>query len=591
MAYEYFYPGTLSSLDPEYGELFTGYRIPAAQLGATTSVQTANQIKEVTNLLNQGIKAVEVSVIQPEVFEMIPKQQLKEINRLSKLTGSETSLHAPTTDPSGFTQQGWSEVNRAEAEKQFSDIVERGHELSPEGNIPVTIHASGVPGTEFMETKDPETGKMVEVPQRMVAVNQETGEFIPLVREKKILPGMLKPKMYEPKKELEIANTSYWDNKLSNLIFYKERGDEIIKGNEFAVTHFLKDLEAGKIDPQAMMPAQRQAYDIYKNAKVYLDNSQQTINSLFNQAYKLSDDKGKKILVEASKQYRKDLSKFNETKQMSHLSNAIQHLINTMHGMVEHKELTPQIYKPVEQFVQDKAGQTLGNVAFNAYKKFGEKAPIVSIENPPYGMAVARAEDLKKLIDKSRNQFIQKARKEGMTESEAKAAANKVIGATWDTSHISMMRKSGFKPEKLVEEAKKIAPYVKHVHLNDNFGSTHTDLPPGMGSVPMKEILSELDKVGFKGRKIFEGGQFFQHFQTSPHPYVLEALGSPIYGMTAPPYWNQLSATYGNYFAFPSAYFPEQHFSLFGGGFASLPTELGGQIPGKASRATGTPMA
>ena len=101
-----------------YGEIFTGYRIPAGQLGATTSVQTANQIREVSNLLNQGIKAVEVSMIQPEVFEMIPDQHLKEINRLSKLTGTETSLHAPIIDPSGFTQQGWDEVYREEAENQ-----------------------------------------------------------------------------------------------------------------------------------------------------------------------------------------------------------------------------------------------------------------------------------------------------------------------------------------------------------------------------------------------------------------------------------------------------------------------------------------
>ena len=81
MAYESFYQGTQSSLDPQYGN-FVGYRVPAGQLGATTSIQTANQVREVTNLLNQGIKNVEVSVIQPEIFEMIPDQHLTEINRL-----------------------------------------------------------------------------------------------------------------------------------------------------------------------------------------------------------------------------------------------------------------------------------------------------------------------------------------------------------------------------------------------------------------------------------------------------------------------------------------------------------------------------
>ena len=32
-----------------------------------------------------------------------------------------------------------------------------------------------------------------------------------------------------------------------------------------------------------------------------------------------------------------------------------------------------------------------------------------------------------------------------------------------------------------------------------------------------------LRKGKAKGKKIFEGGQFFQHFQTSPFPYVLES--------------------------------------------------------------------
>ena len=152
-----------------------------------------------------------------------------------------------------------------------------------------------------------------------------------------------------------------------------------------------------------------------------------------------------------------------------------------------------------------------------------------------------------------------------------------------------MMRKSGFGNKKLIEEAEKIAPFVKHVHYNDNLGSTHTDLPPGLGNIPMKEIMEKLEKAGFQGKKVFEGGNFFQHFQTSPHPYVLEGSGSPMFN-TGGPYWNQTLPTYGNYFAFPSSYLPEQHFSLYGGGFNNLPVELGGQIPGKGSRMSGAPM-
>ncbi len=588
MSYEYLYDGSDSSLSPKkYNDLFTGHRIPAGELGATTSIQTANQVKEVTNLLNQGMKVVEVSTISPDVFEMIPKQHMKEINRLSKLTGSETSLHAPVIDPSGFTQQGWDETNRETTEKQFMEVVERAHELNPTGNIPVTIHSSQIPGTEHIEVKDSETGKMVEQTQKMIAVNRDNGQLIPLIREKRYYPGKGE-KLYIPEEEIKIANSSYWDNKLSQLVFYKERGDEIMTKFLPLIRGEVKDLD---------IEQQKAARSYVENASIYYKNTHQTINSLFNEAYKFADDKGKEELKNASQQFAAEIHKAEVLGQkgdtpgyLSYTSGALQGLINNMQVITE--KHTPQIYKPVEAFVKEKASETLGNVAFNAYKKFGDTAPIVSIENPPYGSAVSRAQDLKELIQESRKKFIDKAVKEGMDADQAKKAAENIIGATWDTSHISMMRKQGFKPEKLIEEAKIIAPFVKHVHYNDNFGSTHTDLPPGMGNVPMKEVMQQLEKAGFKGKKVFEGGNFFQHFQQSPHPYVLEGAGSSVYAMKMAPYWNQTFSNIGPYFAGYGTIFPEQHFQTYGGGFSGLPTELGGQVQARGSRATGgTPMA
>ena len=602
MAYEFFYQGTPYSLDSEYGEIFTGYRIPAGELGATTSIQTANQIKEVSNLLNQGIKNVEVSMTELQVLEMIPKQHTKEINRLSKLTGTETSLHAPVIDPSGFTQQGWNETFQKEAENQISSVVERGHELNPEGNIPVTIHASAVPGTESMEIKDKKTGKMIEVPQKMVAVNQETGEFIPLTREKRYYPRMEDKKvekMYEPVEELNIANESYWDNKLSQLIFYKEKGDDIL----------LKYYPIFKGEQQKEFTQEQKTAinNATHNAMIYLQNTHQTVNSLFNQAYKVADEKRREELKEAAgkftDQYKNAYGKGIDGGGInpSFYSDALQNLINTMQEVTSSKRNrktgeiispAPQIYKPVEDFTKDKASETLGNVAFNSYKKFGDTSPIISIENPPYGTALSRGKDLKELVEKSREKFVKKLVKEkGMSTSAAKDAAEKLIGVTWDTSHISMMRKSGFKKDKLVKEAEIIAPLVKHVHYNDNFGHTHTDLPPGMGDVPLGKIMKKFEKAGFKGKKVFEGGAFFQHFQTSPHPYVLEATGSPLYGMTMPPYWNQIQSSHGNYSSGFGTMLPEQHFNLYGAGFSTLPTELGGQVAGKQSRFSGAPNA
>ncbi|MCX8194370.1 MAG: hypothetical protein N3G19_03370, partial [Candidatus Pacearchaeota archaeon] len=126
MAYniESFYEGTPGSLEPTYGELFTGYRVPFSRIGAPTSIQTANQISEVSARLSEGTRVVELQPISAEVFDTIPKQHWKETARLMKLTGAEATLHAPIIDPAGFTEEGYNEIVRKEAEERFKIALE-----------------------------------------------------------------------------------------------------------------------------------------------------------------------------------------------------------------------------------------------------------------------------------------------------------------------------------------------------------------------------------------------------------------------------------------------------------------------------------
>jgi len=593
------YPGATYLLDPSYN--FIGYRVPTGDMGATTSIQTANQLKEVSKLLNQGMKTTEVSIINPEVFEMMPKNHLKEINRLNKLTGAESTLHAPVLDPSGFTEQGWSEENREVVEKQFKEVLERAHELNPDGNIPVTIHASQIPGSEMI----PETHRLVTEKEkgkgpvlgRMIAVDQETGKFIPLEREKRFYPTKPEGEIYTPAEELKMANSTHWWNQLSQLVFYKERGDEIFR--DFAPLV----LSENDQNMQNWTPAQKAALTNVKNAMIFYENTHQSLNSIYNQAYKYSDERGKQALKQAAEALAGDLKKTQEEsgnypQYVMKYADALQGVLGAMQNITSGEWVdekgnkiklnSPQLYVPVEEFATKKAGETLSNVALNAYKKFGDKAPIVSIENPPYGGALASGKDLKKLVEATRQEFVNKLVAEGKSKTEAEKAAEKLIGVTWDTSHISMMRKQGFGGEQIVKETKEIAPFVKHLHYNDNFGSTHTDLPPGMGNLPFKDIMNELDKAKYKGKKIFEGGNFFQHFQTSPFSYQLETASSPVYMAGGGPFWNQLGAL-GNYYMGPGPINPPIHHRTYGAGFENLPLELGGEMPGGASRFSGTP--
>jgi hypothetical protein len=592
--FESIYPGTTFLLDPEYS--YMGYTIPTRELGGTTSIQTANQLKEVNNLLNQGIKNTEVSIINPEVFEMMPKDHLKEINRLNKLTGAESTMHAPTLDPSGFTQQGWSRSNREEVEKQFTNFIERSHDLSPDGNMPVTIHASVIPGSEMIPAKGPlitpeEKGK-TEVMGKMVAVDQETGQFIPLEREFLYSHHQKGKRIETPENRLEIANNSKWVQSITNLAFYKKEADEILGRTQPALQPLYDKIEKGEKLTKEEEAQYAPVFNQLNRGNLFLDNVDTSFRTLFEQAAKYADEKDKKETQNALNKISSNWIKLDKDIRTGKIKSEFEYIIkksqlvdesiNKLRGVAP-----PLQYRKVEDFAKEKASETLSNVALNTYNKFGKTSPIISIENPPYGSAISNAEDLKELIKDTRKKFTQKLVNQGISKSEAQDQAKKLIGATWDTSHISMMRKQGFGKEKIVEETRKIAPYVKHVHLNDNFGSTHTDLPPGKGDLPMSEIMKELENAKFKGKKIFEGGNFFQHFQTSPFQYQLEGAGSPLYGAGGVT-WNQLGGM-GAYYMGQGPINPSIHHSTYGSGFTTLPLELGGEMPGGASRFSGTP--
>ncbi len=577
------YQGGYSSLSPSYGDIFTGYRVSASELGAPTKPDTANQIQQVNQLLNQGIIPIEVGALQPEVFDQIPKQHFKEINRMAKLTGAKISVHAPLIEPSGIGEQGWSETNRKLAENQLNDVVEKSIEMDDKGGMPITIHSAGIPGTEYKMTPE---GKKIE---KLIVINQETGKMAPIEEETKHYPGfenLKKGKKLDPRKELNALNETEWDNSLSQVTFYKEGADRILSENMGQIQHLMQDIQSGKFNPERLTTTQQQAYGHVMNAETYLQNTHQHLNGLFNKAYKYGTEQEKRELEKASQKFKENLPKQLDSVQESA---AIQSLIMDL------KKVSPSLYVPIEDFAIKHSSQTFANVAFNAFDKYKDKAPKISIENMFPGMAFSSGESMNNLITKSKEKFVEKAIEKGYSNSEAREQADKIIGMTLDVGHLNIAKKRGFKDEDLLKEVEQIAKHVKHVHLTDNFGYSDSHLPPGMGNVKFKEILEKLEEAGtLKGtRKIVEAGGFVQHFGTSPYPASLEAMGSPIYSMQMAPYWNQALGLYQGYYSGYGQMLPTQHFQIYGSGFsmASLPMELGGQMPGaQGSRMSGKPM-
>ena len=167
-----------------------------------------------------------------------------------------------------------------------------------------------------------------------------------------------------------------------------------------------------------------------------------------------------------------------------------------------------------------------------------------------------------------------------------------INGSAPDLCPVCGSPKSVFSEQDIIKESEIVAPYVKHVHLSDNFGFEHTELPMGMGNVPLKEIMEKLGEKGFNAKKIIEAGTWWQHFRTQPFQETLEAVGSPLYAMNMAPYWSNAPGLVQGYSSgMEGNWLPQINYETFGTSFSRLPKELGGTTQGaQGSRMSGRPM-
>src|SRR5688572_22042320 len=133
------YQGGYSSLEPNYGSVFSGYRLKdTSTIGVSSDPRTANVLKDVSDKLASGQKVIELSFIDlGNPLDTISKQQLSEVRRLAKLTNVDVTIHGPITDASGVTQQGGFDENQRQViERKLINSMERAQELNENGNIP-----------------------------------------------------------------------------------------------------------------------------------------------------------------------------------------------------------------------------------------------------------------------------------------------------------------------------------------------------------------------------------------------------------------------------------------------------------------------
>ena len=615
------------------GSMDSKYSFSAERVGATTSVQSPNQIGELTSRLNQGLKTVEIGAMNQRLLDQVPKEHFTEMRRLNELTGSGASMHAPIQDLdlAGFTQEGWSEIERQNSKEKLKSVLDKAHILNPEGDIPVTVHAGGMPAQSWQkEGLKTEEGKPIEDSRsEMMIVNQDSGQVQKVkYKERKYFGGG--EQVWTPEMSLNNLNQNEWDRDKLQIMQWKkgmnEVDDRVNMIKERAGYGDLEVLDKNKLLTLSEKNKFGQVQQEIKDSEDFREETFRNIRSVledmndrferfgdrenpkyleFKEVFERSNFEQKEKEVKGYANQLKDFEKQLKGKKITdeqrakylQIGDALENARREQsEDLVRAAEVlpAPETWKPIDDFAKEKASNTVAEAAFDAFKKYGKKTPVISMENVYPEFPLSRAHTLKKTVEDARDKFAEKLIKDKKMGKElAKDTAEKLIGVTWDVGHIYMLKKYGYSDEDIRKEAKRIAPYVKHAHLTDNFGFEDSHLPPGLGDVNIKAQLKELEKKGFKGKSIVEAGEFVANFKEVPHLYALEHLGSPLYPDKAGPLWEDIAETSGHYFSGYGEMMPQKYFDLYGApGFSQLPAALGGggaagNIPDKGRFAMG----
>ncbi len=620
------------SMDSKY--YFTSDKIQAGLIGATASPQTPNQIGELTSRLNQGLRAVEIGAMNQRLLDQVPLKHFTEMKRLNKLTGAEATLHAPIQDLdlAGFTQQGWNDYERKESVEKLKSVIDRAHALDEKGNIPITVHAGGFPAMKWQKEGLHEGGEIKEGAKpiqdqrsEMIAVNQDTGQMQPFrYREKEYISG--KKMAWSPEYSIGNLNRTSWDDEKLRIMQWKKEMNEVqdrfgnINNQKLDI---LRNAEHKKLLTEEEKTELAKLSVEEKKVDNYREETYTHIRSLaedmYNRYKKFNTDEDEFEKGQHEEQFKHVINKMrddeNKIKRVFNELEGNRKKLESVRNEKEHKELTeerknlikiykdttyeqseiiaraveelpaPETWVPIDQFAKEKVSSSITEAALYAYKKYGEKAPIISMENVYPEFPLSRAESLKGTIEDAKKKFreeLTKDKKLNISEKKAEEIANKIIGVTWDVGHIYMLKKYGYSDEDIKREAAKIGKHVSHIHLTDNFGFEDSHLPPGEGWVNIKEQLKEIEDSLSDEKKrnikaIVEAGEFVANFKEVPHLYALSHLESPLYRDNLGPSWENVWETQGHYMSGFGEMMPQKYIDLYGApGFAQLPRELAG---------------
>ncbi|MBU0906530.1 MAG: hypothetical protein KKE05_00065, partial [Nanoarchaeota archaeon] len=399
------------------------YPISSGTLALAQDPRTANVLQAVSDRIASGVKNVEVVMLK-EISDAMPKQHLDELNRMSKLTGVDMSIHGPVIDVTGLSQQGFSEAEREMAERKVLQTLQRSHQVDPDSNINVTFHsAEGIPGSQplaphkrFEVESRIEPGEKVEIKsKKIIAVDQETGQMAVLDEDTKYYPGgPVKKEILYPEEMLDVHNHSAWDNMLTKIEFNRENIDRIMHDvhtrDRDKFLHNI-ELQSREEKPEPLTVEEYAQQKKIYSASSYAKEAELAAKSAFDRAYKYGTQEDRDFLDKLSKQYGEMLG-MTEKGQRTLVSLDPIIRADALQGLIKGLEnLQPKLSVPVDEFALKQSAKTFGNAAFESYKEFKDKSPTLVIENPPAGFGLSTGEDIANIVKESRRQFIEQAEK------------------------------------------------------------------------------------------------------------------------------------------------------------------------------------
>ncbi len=533
-------------------------------LGASVSPM-GSQLMTTNVAMNWGLQNLEVNLgtqmnyQQAGHLAQLGKVERDELIRLAKLNKVNLSVHAPLLSPEGLQGNELSEVARIRNVKEFEqtlDFVDKIGSQTGKKHIPVTIHSSGAPignpmPKEMMYAVNRENGQVVPIEKKIVAYPQDYFDRFGLKKNVDYAPVKGKPGYFYlyPQGELKIIGKK----QLGELKYSEAHSD-------YWLQHYKEQMKAVglQITPQTKP------------------------QEILNEAKRVG-------ALEAARNY---LSLLNQKKNL-------EAQMQDLRKKYE-KEGQIQMYVPSDDYVKEKMKKTFVELGLKAYEK--PSKPMIVIENFYPEFTLSNPTQLASTIKEIREELANKLVKEkGISRSRAQREAQELIGMNVDIGHLNLWKKyknpktgKPYTNKEIIDWVNDVYPYIKHVHVTDNFGDLDAHLPVGWGNAPVKEFIDTLRKKGWKGRAILET---FGALQYGGGGF---GVAQSLYGMGIPlvpggPGWEMAEGSYfqAGYSFTTGPILPDVNFQTYGVGFSGLPyatgAQIGGQKPGQ--KFAGAPMS